>query len=590
MTMADLKLQFKIKQRIQLSQQEQKIVQFSQEELIRYLSDMPILLPEILEVSFEIGLEKIRFDGYHLLYSGEELIIRANQARGILHGVYELLRQIGYNFIFPSIQRQNFRKTKVALSNLNIRKEPWIEYRGFCFYHTTHETLTETLEAVDWMAKNGYNFLLTSIHRPDDTGEGEHAIFWDEIGDILLPELQKRGIVLDMSEHSTDYFFPRRKLFREHPEWFALKGGRRLPLQICYSNPEAVEAYGESLAKFAAEKPWFQFMGIWPLDGGDYCECEACRDPLTIYRANVRIAEKMKRVRPDLIVEHLAYTPQSFSRPTHAMPENMSVLVCSTRNRTAYEWACAAKNSGGAFYFDYSTGDHYRLCTNLRLNPYYCRETVNALASYGYRGIVSLYLPVTSWWQASINYWYLSRFYYDPTAEVESLTQELAELLFGPEKKETMAEILLMIFSKLQDRDLWNGLEQGHDWYCGHVINRNQELDALHIGQFEKAWESINQRLKQEKIPEDLFCGHQFELLQEYLRLLRIYYERIDTYNAELDTEDKAEAYFEELGKCEEIQDNPFISEKYARWRIVRRDNILTLNQENIYLAAEKRE
>ncbi len=108
-----------------------------------------------------------------------------------------------------------------------------------------------------------------------------------------------------------------------------------------------MEAYGESLAKFAAEKPWFQFMGIWPLDGGDYCECEACRDPLTIYRANVRIAEKMKRVRPDLIVEHLAYTPQSFSRPTHAMPENMSVLVCSTRNRTAYRGPARPRTAVG---------------------------------------------------------------------------------------------------------------------------------------------------------------------------------------------------------------------------------------------------
>ena len=222
---------------------------------------------------------------------------------------------------------------------------------------------------VDWMGKNGYNFLLTSIHREDDTEQGDHAILWDEIGDVLLPELQKRGIVIDMSEHSTDFFFPREELFRQHPEWFALENGVRCPSQICYSNPEAVEVFGDRLAAFAADKPWIRFLGIWPLDGGGYCQCEACKDPLTIYRANRRIAEKLAAVRPDVIAEYLAYRPQSYTRPDEDLPKNMSALVCSVRDQVAYEWALRAKGAGGAFYFDYNTGDHYRWRSNLWLNP-----------------------------------------------------------------------------------------------------------------------------------------------------------------------------------------------------------------------------
>ena len=77
-------------------------------------------------------------------------------------------------------------------------------------------------------------------------------------------------------------------------------------------------------------------------------------------------------------------------------------------------------------------------------------------------------------------------------------------------------------------------------------------------------------------------------MLQEYLKIIRLYYRHIDTFNAELDTQDKAEAYFKELAKCEEAEDNPFISEKYARWRITGRDNILMDNQDNLYQALEK--
>ena len=40
-------------------------------------------------------------------------------------------------------------------------------------------------------------------------------------------------------------------------------------------------------------------------------------------------------------------------------------------------------------------------------------------------------IPVTAWWQASINYWYLRQFYYEPDADVELLTRELAGKKFS---------------------------------------------------------------------------------------------------------------------------------------------------------------
>ena len=363
-----------------------------------------------------------------------------------------------------------------------------------------------------------------------------------------------------------------------------MKDGQRQPLQICYSNLRAVETYGDRLAAFAADKPWFQFMGIWPLDGGDYCECEACRDPLTIYRANVRISQKLAQVRPDLTVEHLAYTAQSFTRPKDAVPKNMSVLVCSAKNEVAYEWAQRAGAGGGAFYFDYNTGDHYRFRSLLWLNPLYCREIVNVMVSYGFRGIVSLYLPVTAWWQASINYWYLRQFYYEPDADVELLTRELAGTLFGTPAAEEMGHILLQIFRDLQDPILWNGIPHGYEWFKGRIAQRNRLLDAAQRQRYEAVYKDILFRIGTCEISGQREQRN-IQQLMRYLHLQHLYFVLITQYDADHDGEDSIEPYLRALKEYETDPDNPYISERYARWRIVGRDNILLPDRENYYQA-----
>lgn len=553
-------------------QWEQEVAAFAAGELSHGLERLLPLGTEALPVILEASPEPLRFDGFRIRCGKDEIRIQASCARGILHGSYELLRRLGCSFLFPGEKRQSVPSRLSALPELNLLCQPWLEFRGLCLYNTTRETLRETLDMVDWMGKNGYNFLLTSIHREDDTEQGDHAILWDEIGDVLLPELQKRGILIDMSEHSTDFFFPREELFRQHPEWFALENGVRCPSQICYSNPEAVEVFGERLAAFAADKPWIRFLGIWPLDGGGYCQCEACKDPLTIYRANRRIAEKLAAVRPDVIAEYLAYRPQSYTRPDEDLPKNMSALVCSVRDQVAYEWALRAKGAGGAFYFDYNTGDHYRWRSNLWLNPAWCREIVNAMTAYGYRGIVSLYLPITCWWQASINYWYLRRYYYDPTADPETLNRELSLELFGCEE---MAEVLTLVYEGVQDPSLWNGLPRKHEWYQEHLANRNIPLDEAHLKRIRECLEEIKARLRAIPLPEEPRFRQHRKLLEQYLEMQDSFCETVDQYCLERDTPDRVEPYLALIRELEQEPDSPFISEKYARWRITGRDNIL---------------
>lgn len=102
-----------IQQELQQSEQDRKIIWFSREELLRYLSA-------------SLTSPQLRFDGFHLLCSEGRISIRAGQARGILHGVYELLRQLGCDFMFPGRHRQRLAHRDKLLSGIDIKKEPWI--------------------------------------------------------------------------------------------------------------------------------------------------------------------------------------------------------------------------------------------------------------------------------------------------------------------------------------------------------------------------------------------------------------------------------------------------------------------------------
>lgn len=72
----------------------------------------------------------------------------------------------------------------------------------------------------------------------------------------------------------------------EHPEYFALVGGRRTDSyylrgrhggQVCTSNPEVVRIFAEAAIEHLGRDPRRNMFPISPNDGGGFCECEGCR-------------------------------------------------------------------------------------------------------------------------------------------------------------------------------------------------------------------------------------------------------------------------------------------------------------------------
>lgn len=559
-----------------------QVLRFAAEELKAYLHKMfPYAGNDTtgcaLQVDFHVTEDdSLTFDGYRLYVEAGVLHIVSKEERGILYGIYEFLKCLGCRFPFPLPELETVPQyIEFTWDETPIRKNPWLEFRGLALYHATPDTIDQTLSMIDWMTKNNFNLLLTSLHRTDGSGTDANAMLWDEVAPQLLPALRIRGTVIDMSEHSTDCFFPRDQYFAEHPEWFALRGGKRVPGQICYSNAQAVEVYADSFVDFVKKNRDFDMIGLWPLDGGGYCQCAACQDKHTIYRANTRIAQRIGQVRPDLLVEYLAYTPESWTPPQEDMPENMTVLVCDIHDKIGYEWGLRAKNGGGAFFFDYMTADNYRYRANVWLNPYYCHNMVNTFIRYHYRGAISLFLPIGNWWQSCINCGYLARLYYDPTLSVSAWQKDLARTLFGPESEALADAIFNKIFLELQDSGLWGRVPHALKGYHARVTDRCQAAEQAHRDYLKQVLEELEPMLAQLESTTAGAGQLQAECLSEYVRLQWLFFNGVDQYDREAPDTDAIEAYLSALKEYEALPMRGFISEKFARFRIYQTGDVL---------------
>jgi hypothetical protein len=400
----------------------------------------------------------IKWDGYKINIGADSIELIAHESRGLLYAAYSLLERSGCSFFYPG------EKEQIIPSQASIRFKPGnetfipvLEHRGLALYGLEASSVELGRNMIDWMAKNKFNYILVSENRPSDSDGPANGSIWKEVTATLLPELKKRGFIIEMSEHCTSVFFPT-SLFKDHPDWFALNDGKRrlgkppYTGQMCYSNKDAVEYYGNALADYASKHPEFHVIGVWPLDGGRYCECIHCKDPETYFKASMKVAEKIKAVRPDVIVEYLAYQGQYQAPGMKKIPANMSVLWCPDPGQkadTLKQWVEKAKDAGGVEQFEYFMGDNYRARCNVWLRPAFAASIPEQARISGFRGVISLFLPMQNWWRAAFNNWFFAKACWNKNLDIDSTVKAYCRDYY-PEHAEEVNEVFQLIFHQFQ--------------------------------------------------------------------------------------------------------------------------------------------
>ena len=249
-------------------------------------------------------------DGIRIKTEGKNLHLSGTAPRGALYAVYTLLEdQVGCRW-WTNIESTIPHKPTLVIPDLDIKYTPKLRYR-----ETFHDqVLGDNYQAAARMKLNGHFSRI-----PENWGGHYDILGWCHTSYQLLPPGQ---------------------YFKDHPEWYSLRGGKRNPDggQMCWSNPDMQKAMAEQALKRIRKNPSAGIISISQNDQLGPCECDVCR---AIDKANGgahsaslitgvnAIAAIVAKEYPDFLVETLAY---QYTRkpPTQVKPaKNVLVRLCS---------------------------------------------------------------------------------------------------------------------------------------------------------------------------------------------------------------------------------------------------------------------
>jgi len=241
----------------------------------------------------------------------DAVLLAGTTDRGTLYAAYELLETLGVRFYAPDFPfydgAAEFVPTKDTLSAppLDIVEEPSLTYRRKDLAEGRSHTAGTVRALVDWMAKTRHNVLATPANF---TNLELGVVTWDGWRDEVVPELEKRGIILETGGHGFDAFLPPEEYEPSHPEWFVDDYN-----VFDITNEEAVQTYVDNTVEYLAEHPEIDVFDAWPPDGADWPPrvVEQFGSSANAYAYVVnRLTEALRERLPerDVEIEAIAYT------------------------------------------------------------------------------------------------------------------------------------------------------------------------------------------------------------------------------------------------------------------------------------------
>ena len=262
----------------------------------------------------------------------DTLFIGGNNQRSVLYAVYAFLEELGCCWVYSLKSEQVVpAKRTIAVGQMDKKITASLKLRGIDLEPLIKRELPLILDHIDWMAKNRFNMLSTHPGVYGTDLWSTDIIRWESVKDQVLPELQKRGILLNMNVHNLFYFLLPEKYYEKHPEWFSVRSerevkgyeggdrakdkdadvvagnliryfedpveivhpydvdektyskwlsfakGHQVPSQICYSNEDAVRTYTQNVLEYVETHPEVDILGLWPSTGATSASARSAR-------------------------------------------------------------------------------------------------------------------------------------------------------------------------------------------------------------------------------------------------------------------------------------------------------------------------
>lgn len=247
------------------------------------------------ELKLDINLNSLKEDGFLIKTDSLRLIIAGGNDEGTLFGVYTFLEKyLGCRMYSPKVkvipEQQN-----ITFGKIDDLQVPAINYR------TTHYQVTWDPEYIDW-------------HKLDHDEQGNRPDW-------------------GMWVHTFNELVPPETYYEDYPEYYAMVEGKRIPTQLCLTNPEVLEITIQNLRRKIAKNPTATYWSVSQNDNRDYCRCDKCAaideregSPSgSILNFVNKVAEQF----PEKMISTLAYEYGRKAPKTIRPKENVNIMLCS---------------------------------------------------------------------------------------------------------------------------------------------------------------------------------------------------------------------------------------------------------------------
>jgi hypothetical protein len=270
------------------------------------------------ELGIAVNFNALEADGFVIKTDSLRLIIAGGNIKGTLYGVYTFLEKyLGCRMYSPQVKIVP-KQEMIILDSINDKEVPVIRFRD------THYRVSWDTEYSDW-------------HKLDHDKNGGRPAWGSWV-------------------HTFNSLVPPDIYFKEHPEYYALRDGKRTPTQLCLTNPDVLKITIQNLRKEIAGNPDAKYWSVSQNDNRKYCMCEQCQaidnregSPSgSIMNFVNQVAEQF----PDRMISTLAYEYSRKAPGTIYPRKNVNIMLCSIEMRRDRPIAAANDSMSIAFVRD----------------------------------------------------------------------------------------------------------------------------------------------------------------------------------------------------------------------------------------------
>ena len=132
--------------------------------------------------------------------------------------------------------------------------------------------------------------------------------------------------------HTFHRFIPEEVFYESHPEYYALRGDKRLPTQLCLTNKKVLEIVRDSVSVLFKRNPSATVISVSQDDNQQYCQCDNCsridKEEGSPAGSMIHFVNKVAASFPGKTISTLAY--QHTRKPPKTSPnKNVLITLCS---------------------------------------------------------------------------------------------------------------------------------------------------------------------------------------------------------------------------------------------------------------------